>query len=77
MANKRQTPVSLLIEALQEEMASSPKEVWQGMEYAIAIAKTFLDEEQKIMCKFADDWHRVQRQLDEEMDETDSSLGRF
>ena len=40
--SKRQTPVALLIEAMQEELESSPKEVWQGMEYAIAIAKTFL-----------------------------------
>ena len=54
--SKRKTPVSLLIEALQDELESSPKEVWQGMEYAIAIARTFLDEERKIMCKFADDW---------------------
>ena len=45
-----------MIEALQDELESSPKEVWQGMEYAIAIARTFLDEEKKIMCKFADDW---------------------
>lgn len=45
-----------MIEALQDELESSPKEVWQGMEYAIAIARTFLDEERKIMCKFADDW---------------------
>ena len=32
--SKRKTPVSLLIEAIQEELESSPKEVWQGMEYA-------------------------------------------
>ena len=77
MANKRQTPVSLLIEALQEEMASSPTEAWQGMEYAIAIAKTFLDEEKKIMCKFADDWHAVQREQQNEEDEFNASLGKF
>ena len=53
--SKRQTPVALLIEAMQEELESSPKEVWQGMEYAIAIAKTFLPEEKKIMCDFAND----------------------
>ena len=54
--SKRKTPVSLLVEALQDELENSPKEVWQGMEYAIAIAKTFLDEEKKIMCDFANDW---------------------
>ena len=48
--SKRQTPVSLLIEAMQEELENSPhEEVWQGMEYAIEIAKTFLPEEKKIM----------------------------
>ena len=62
--SKRKTPVSLLIEAMQEELESSPKEVWQGMEYAIAIAKTFLDEEKKIMCKFADDWADAREESD-------------
>ena len=79
--NKRKTPVSLLIEALQDELENSPKEVWQGMEYAIAIAKTFLDEEKKIMCDFANDWadarDATDRQRKIEEDEFNSSLGRF
>ena len=54
--SKRMTPVSLLIEAMQEELESSPKEVWPGLEYAIAMAKRLLPEEKKIMCKFAEDW---------------------
>ena len=62
--SKRQTPVALLIEAMQEELESSPKEVWQGMEYAIAIAKTFLDEEKKIMCDFANDWADAREESD-------------
>ena len=79
--SKRKTPVSLFIEALQDELESSPKEVWQGMEYAIAIARTFLDEEKKIMCKFADDWADAreasdrQRRIEEE--EFRSHLGKF
>jgi len=79
--SKRNTPVALLIEAMQEELENSPKEVWQGMEYAIAIAKTFLPEEKKIMCKFADDWadarDATDRQRKIEEDEFNSSLGRF
>ena len=79
--SNRNTPVSLLIDALQDELESSPKEVWQGMEYAIAIARTFLDEEKKIMCKFADDWADAreasdrQRRIEEE--EFRSHLGKF
>mgnify|MGYP003660598989 CR=1 FL=1 len=72
--SKRQTPVALLIEAMQEELESSPKEVWPGMEYAIAIATTFLDEEKKIMCKFANDWADARNQNDEEMDDFNSNL---
>ena len=70
-----------MIEALQDELESSPKEVWQGMEYAIAIARTFLDEEKKIMCDFANDWAdareatECQRKIEE--DEFNSHLGRF
>ena len=79
--SKRKTPVSLLIEALQDELENSPKEVWQGMEYAIAIARTFLDEEKKIMCKFADDWvdarEATERQRKIEEDEFNNHLGRF
>ena len=79
--SKRQTPVALLIEAMQEELESSPKEVWQGMEYAIAIARTFLDEEKKIMCDFANDWadarEATERQRKIEEDEFNSHLGRF
>lgn len=80
--SKRQTPVSLLIEAMQEELENSPhEEVWQGMEYAIEIAKTFLPEEKKIMCKFADDWadarEATERQRKIEEDEFNSHLGRF
>lgn len=79
--SKRQTPVALLIEAMQEELESSPKEVWQGMEYAIAIAKTFLNEEKKIMCDFANDWadarEATDRQRKIEEDEFNSHLGRF
>jgi len=79
--SKRKTPVSLLIEAMQEELESSPKEVWQGMEYAIEIAKTFLPEEKKIMCKFADDWADAKEESDRirkiEEDEFNSSMGRF
>lgn len=79
--SKRQTPVALLIEAMQEELESSPKEVWQGMEYAIAIAKTFLDEEKKIMCDFANDWadarEATDRQRKIEEDEFNSHLGKF
>lgn len=81
MQNKRQTPVALLIEAMQEELESSPKEVWQGLEYAIAIARSFLDEEKEIMCKFADDWadarNRLERMRKIEEDEFKSHLGRF
>jgi hypothetical protein len=51
------------------------------MEYAIAIARTFLDEEKKIMCKFADDWadarEATERQRKIEEDEFNSHLGRF
>ena len=79
--SKRNTPVALLIDAMQDELENSPKEVWQGMEYAIAIAKTFLPEEKKIMCKFADDWadarDATDRQRKIEEDEFNSSLGRF
>ena len=74
LMNKRNTPVAMLIEAMQEELESSPKEVWQGMEYAIAIAKTFLDEEKKIMCQFANDWADARNQMDEEMDDFNSNL---
>ena len=72
--SKRQTPVALLIEAMQEELESSPKEVWPGMEYAIAIAKTFLAEEKEIMMKFANDWADARNQNDEEMDDFNSNL---
>ena len=79
--SKRQTPVALLIEAMQEELESSPKEVWQGMEYAIAIAKTFLPEQQKIMWDFANDWADAREESDRirkiEEDEFNSHLGRF
>ena len=81
MATKRKTPVSLLIEALQDELENSPKEVWQGMEYAIAIAKTFLDEEKKIMRDFANDWADAREESDRirkiEEDEFNSHLGKF
>ena len=62
--SKRMTPVSLLIEAMQEELESSPKEVWPGLEYAIAIAKRLLPEEKKIMCKFAEDWADAREETD-------------
>lgn len=79
--SSRKTPVSLLIEAMQEELENSPKEVWPGLEYAMAIAKTFLSEEKKIMCKFADDWadarEATERQHRIEEDEFNSHLGRF
>ena len=58
------TPVSLLIEAMQEELESSPKEVWPGLEYAIAMAKRLLPEEKKIMCKFANDWANAREETD-------------
>jgi len=58
------TPVSLLIEAMQEELESSPKEVWPGLEYAIAMAKRLLPEEKKIMCKFANDWADAREETD-------------
>mgnify|MGYP004254380353 FL=1 len=58
------TPVSLLIEAMQEELESSPKEVWPGLEYAIAMAKRLLPEEKKIMCKFAEDWADAREETD-------------
>ena len=81
LMNKRNTPVAMLIEAMQEELESSPKEVWPGMEYAIAIAKTFLDEEKKIMCDFANDWADAREESDRirkiEEDEFNDSLGRF
>ncbi len=62
--SKKMTPVSLLIEAMQEELESSPKEVWPGLEYAIAMAKRFLPEEKKIMCKFANDWADAREETD-------------
>ena len=62
--SKRKTPVSLLIEAMQEELESSPKEVWPGLEYAIAMAKRMLPEEKKIMCKFAEDWADAREETD-------------
>ena len=62
--SKRMTPVSLLIEAMQEELESSPKEVWPGLEYAIAMAKRLLPEEKKIMCKFAEDWADAREETD-------------
>ena len=62
--SKRMTPVSLLIEAMQEELESSPKEVWPGLEYAIAMAKRLLPEEKKIMCKFANDWADAKEETD-------------
>ena len=62
--SKRMTPVSLLIEAMQEELESSPKEVWPGLEYAIAMAKRLLPEEKKIMCKFANDWADAREETD-------------
>ena len=78
---KSKTPVSLLIEAMQEELESSPKEVWPGLEYAIAMAKRMLPEEKKIMCKFAEDWAeakaRTDRMYQQEMDEFNSHLGKF
>ena len=58
------TPVSLLIEAMQEELESSPKEVWPGLEYAIAMAKRLLPEEKKIMSKFAEDWANAREETD-------------
>ena len=58
------TPVSLLIQAMQEELESSPKEVWPGLEYAIAMAKRLLPEEKKIMCKFAEDWADAREETD-------------
>ena len=72
--SKRNTPVALLIEAMQEELESSPKEVWPGMEYAIAIATTFLAEEKKIMMQFANDWADARKQMDEERDDFNSNL---
>ena len=78
---KSKTPVSLLIEAMQEELESSPKEVWPGLEYAIAMAKRMLPEEKMIMCKFAEDWAeakaRTDRMYQQEMDEFNSHLGKF
>lgn len=62
--SKRMTPVSLLIEAMQEELESSPREVWPGLEYAIAMAKRLLPEEKKIMCKFAEDWADAREETD-------------
>lgn len=62
--SKKMTPVSLLIEAMQEELESSPKEVWPGLEYAIAMAKRLLPEEKKIMCKFANDWADAKEETD-------------
>ena len=62
--SKRMTPVSLQIEAMQEELESSPKEVWPGLEYAIAMAKRLLPEEKKIMCKFAEDWANAREETD-------------
>lgn len=62
--SKKMTPVSLLIEAMQEELESSPKEVWPGLEYAIAMAKRILPEEKKIMCKFANDWADAREETD-------------
>lgn len=62
--SKKMTPVSLLIEAMQEELESSPKEVWPGLEYAIAMAKRLLPEEKKIMCKFANDWANAKEETD-------------
>ena len=62
--SKRMTPVSFLIEAMQEELESSPKEVWPGLEYAIAMAKRLLPEEKKIMCKFAEDWADAREETD-------------
>ena len=62
--SKKMTPVSLLIEAMQEELESSPKEVWPGLEYAIAMAKRLLPEEKKIMCKFAEDWANAREETD-------------
>jgi hypothetical protein len=51
------------------------------MEYAIAIAKTFLPEEKKIMCKFANDWadarEESERQRKIEEDEFKNHLGKF
>lgn len=81
MESKKKTPVSLLIEAMQEELESSPKEVWPGLEYAIAMAKRMLPEEKEIMCKFAEDWAEAKAQTDrmyqQEMDEFNSHLGKF
>ena len=62
--SKKMTPVSLLIEAMQEELESSPKEVWPGLEYAIAMARRLLPEEKKIMCKFANDWADAREETD-------------
>ena len=62
--SKKMTPVSLLIEVMQEELESSPKEVWPGLEYAIAMAKRLLPEEKKIMCKFANDWADAREETD-------------
>ena len=62
--SKSKTPISLLIEAMQEELESSPKEVWPGMEYAIEIAKRMLPQEKEIMCKFADDWADAREETD-------------
>ena len=79
--SKKMTPVSLLVEAMQEELESSPKEVWPGLEYAIAMAKRMLPEEKKIMCEFAEDWAEAKAQTDrmyqQEMDEFNSHLGKF
>ena len=49
---------------MQEELESSPKEVWPGLEYAIAMAKRLLPEEKKIMCKFANDWADAREETD-------------
>ena len=66
---------------MQEELESSPKEVWPGMEYAIEIAKRMLPQEKEIMCKFADDWadarEATDRQRKIEEDEFNSHLGKF
>ncbi len=79
--NKSKTPISLLIEAFQDELESSPKEVWPGLEYAIAMAKRMLPEEKKIMCQFAEDWHRAQLEMDDlyrsEMEDFNNHLGKF
>lgn len=63
--NKKKTPISLLIEALKEELENGPKELWPGLEYSIEIAKTFGKLEKKIMCQFAEDWHVTQLEMDD------------